>query len=167
MYAGLVAAAIALGVLAAGLPSAHHDAKLSASAATTPTSLLALPSTTSTTATTVPAPTTTTTVGTHAPAAVTLLVANASAINGAATKLTQTLGGAGYKTLTAAGATKKLPATNVYYVAGYQNDAAAIAARIGAPAVSVLPLPAALPVKSVAGANVVVMLGGDLAPSVH
>jgi len=28
-------------------------------------------------------------------------------------------------------------------------------------------MPAALPVKSVAGANVVVMLGSDLAPSVH
>lgn len=108
--------------------------------------------------------TTTTTEAPRDPAEVKVLVANGSGVNGAAGGATDALEALGYVTATPANA-ERVPATIVYYTTGFEAEAEALAAAIGAPPESVTPMPAVAPVDDLQLANVLVHLGPDLVAS--
>ena len=97
------------------------------------------------------------------PAQVSVLVANASGVGGAAAKQTDKLKVAGYKTVAPANAPQglDLAETQVMAAPGYEADAAKLATDLGKPN-AVKPLATPPPV-SMAGANILVLLGTDLA----
>jgi len=106
---------------------------------------------------------TTTTLALRAPSEVTVIVLNGTSVGGAAGKYSTAIGSAGYQMLVAGDATTKIPATQVFFAPGYEREAAAVAAVAGAPATLT---PAALPTPppgEVGAANVVVVIGTDLA----
>jgi hypothetical protein len=114
------------------------------------------------TTTTTPAhPTTTTT--TVPPSHVPVLVANASGITGAATAVTAQLQTAGWDLLPPVNASTQVTKSNVYYVAGQQKPAEAIATSLQLPASAVVPYTTSAPVSSIGTAEVLVVVGPDLA----
>jgi hypothetical protein len=150
----IVVVAVVIGVLL--LPSATR-APLAASASTTGPSATTTPSSsgghhgTTTTSTTIP------------PAGIHVLVANATTVNGVAGSVTSFLASKSFGTLTATNATVKVPTTEVFTVGGATADAAAIAAALDLPTTSIEPAASAAPVANTTGANVVVIVGTDLA----
>lgn len=105
--------------------------------------------------------TTSTTLAPRDPAEVKVLVANGSGTNGAAGGTTDALEALGYVTATPSNA-ERVASTVVYYTTGFQAEAEALAAAIGAPPESVTPMPAVAPVDDLQLANVLVHLGPDL-----
>jgi hypothetical protein len=104
----------------------------------------------------------TTTLPARAPAEVKVIVANASAVKGAATGGRTALVNAKYNVLAPSNAAP-VATSSVYFVPGFDRDAAAIAAALQIPANLVKPMPAPLPF-DIKGANVAVVLGADHAP---
>jgi hypothetical protein len=107
--------------------------------------------------------TTETTVAARTPAEVTVIVLNGTSVSGAAGKYSTALQSAGYTMLESGNAAVKIPATQVFFTEGFDVEAAAVALAIGAPATVT---PAALPTPppgEVGAANVVVVIGADLA----
>lgn len=98
------------------------------------------------------------------PAEVTVLVANTTGVGGAAGGLSENLTGQGYVTAAPTDAQPALQMTQVLFVEGFQAEAQAVAAAVGAPAESVATMPNPTPVPDLAGAQVLVMLGADLVP---
>jgi hypothetical protein len=96
---------------------------------------------------------------------VAVLVANGAGIRGLGSQTADQLHTLGYNTLTAVDATKALDATSVQYAEGYQTEAAAIALTLGLPATAVQPLNSPA-VPDTQGANVIVLLGADVARNV-
>jgi hypothetical protein len=111
------------------------------------------------------AETTTTTAPLRAPAEVKVLVANGSGVNGAASKVTTTLQGLAYVTGNPTDALARVTATAVYFAAGYEGEAQAVATAIGGTAAIAQPLPTPPPVADLQAAHVLVVLGPDLAPA--
>ncbi len=106
------------------------------------------------------------TTTTRAPKDVKVLVANGTTTNGVALTAQKTIAQNGYNALAPADATAAAKAakrpTIVYYAAGYDVDARRIAALLGlTPAAPVAPMPSALPVTNLVGANVLVLVGPD------
>ncbi len=103
----------------------------------------------------------------HDPAAVTVLVANGSGVAGVAGKVTdQIVAPAGFKTSAATNANANVATSTLYYEAGYEADAAAVAALLSpAPVTAALAEP--YPVPALAGANLVLVVGADLSASVQ
>jgi hypothetical protein len=106
---------------------------------------------------------------TAAPAArpageVTVLVANASGVQGAAGAQSEAISQGGYQVLPADNAPENLDATQVLFVEGFEPEALVLAEQIGvaAPAEAVAPVPDPPPME-LSGANVLVLLGPDLA----
>jgi LytR cell envelope-related transcriptional attenuator len=99
----------------------------------------------------------------RAPAEVTVLVANTTDVSGAAGGLTDNLVGKGYQAAPPTDGQPALEQTQVLFVEGFEAEAQAVAATVGAPAEAVQPMPATPPVGDLAGAQVLVMLGSDLA----
>jgi len=95
------------------------------------------------------------------PGEVVVLVANASGVQGAAAAQADAITAGGYQVLPAANAPEEVEATQVLATAGYEADAAALAAAIGAPPTAVAAMPDPPPM-DVTGAHVLVMLGPDL-----
>lgn len=106
------------------------------------------------------------------PAELRVLVENASGVSGAATAMTTTLQADGYSgALEPSGNAQLTDVTVIYYVAdgdvSYQGDAEAVAIAIGAQPTQVEPMPADAADElgvDTQDADVVVMLGADLAP---
>jgi hypothetical protein len=97
------------------------------------------------------------------PSEVVVIVANASGVQGAAALQTEKLQQGGYQTAPAGNAPEgmELEATQVMPTPGFEAEAAALAAGLGKPdAVVALPDP---PPVDLAGANILVLLGTDLA----
>jgi hypothetical protein len=118
--------------------------------------------TTTTTTTTRPThPTTTTT--TIPPNKVPVVVANASGVTGAAAKISSQLATGGWDLLAPVNATTEVTTSSVYFVAGFQREAEIIAASLHLPASAVAPYTTAVPISSVGTAQVVVIVGPDLA----
>jgi hypothetical protein len=155
----LVVVAVVIGVLL--LPSATR-APLDASA-TTPTVTTTPPAGGSSTHGHGHHSSTSTTSTTVAPASVHVLVANATTTNGVAGAVTTFLGSKGFATLTATNALVKVTASEIYTVGGATADTQVVAAALNLPASSIEPATAAVPVASTTGANVVVIVGPDLA----
>ena len=153
----IVVVAVALGVYLLSLGKGHG-----ASATATRTTP---PSTAPSSSTTTSAPTTT--VPTAAPSkSVGVLVANASHTTGIATYYSGKLASAGWGTVTPENATTVTTTSTVYYAAGQQADANAVATELGLPTTDVQPLGSTVPVVNLAGADVVVIAGEDLAAKV-
>lgn len=105
---------------------------------------------------------TTTTAALRPPAQVKVLVANGSGVNGAAGTTTDELEALGYVTGTPTNA-ERVPATVVYFTAGFEAEAAALAEALGAPVTSVVMMPAVAPVDDLQLSNVLVVVGPDIA----
>jgi LytR cell envelope-related transcriptional attenuator len=110
--------------------------------------------------------TTTTETPPRQPAEVTVRVANASGVQGAAGAKTQQLAGAGYKTVgeTNGPPGQQIEATQVLFSEGFDREAVAVAEALGLTAENAAALPAQPPV-DLAGAQILVLLGTDIAQS--
>jgi hypothetical protein len=97
-----------------------------------------------------------------APAEVTVRVANAANVNGAAAEWTDKITNAGYKTVEATNAQPSRDTTAVLFQAGFDREASMLAEAIGAPSEGIVALTEP-PQVDPGGANLVVMLGTDLA----
>ena len=106
-------------------------------------------------------PTTTTTA--HPPSSVPVLVANASGVSGAAATVTNQLQVGGWALQPPVNASAQVPASHVYYVAGQEQAATQIAKSLHLPASAVVPYTTAAPITSIGTAEVVVVVGPDLA----
>jgi hypothetical protein len=160
-YAFLVIVAIGAGVVASGLPTRGKDPVLRAEE--TPANPAPAAARTTVTSTRPAATTSTTTRQAHAPAAVTVLVANGTEVDGAATRRGDQLRSRGYVVLTPVDAEDASAQTRVFYAINGEADARAIASTFGAPTDAVAPLPDPLPVADLQSANVLVVVGEDLA----
>jgi len=98
------------------------------------------------------------------PGEVTVIVANASGVQGAATQMTERLGAAGYLYAPAGNAPEgtELATTEILPAAGFESEAARLAGEMGLPSEAVKPMTDPPPV-DLAGANILVLLGTDLA----
>jgi hypothetical protein len=125
------------------------------------------PNVTPTTSPNITFPTTTSTPGGHAPASVKVLVANGTNTAGAASRVVPPLTSAGYNVLAPTDATKAAKASTrasvVYYTPTYDLDAKIIATHLTLQLSAVQPLPTTAPVANTQGANVIVVVGPDLA----
>ncbi len=119
------------------------------------------PTTTSTTVRHSTHPTTTTT--TVPPSKVPVLVANAAGISGAAAAVSAQLRPGGWALLPPTNASAQATVSHVYYLAGFNPQADAIASQLQLPGTSVLPYTTAAPISSIGTADVVVVVGPDLA----
>ena len=91
-----------------------------------------------------------------------MIVLNGTATSGVAKRVSDPLATAGYQTAPPGNATADVEATQVFFGPGFEAEAAAVATAIGAPAGAVQPLPATPP-GNIGGAQVVVVVGPDLA----
>ncbi|HWE70308.1 MAG TPA: LytR C-terminal domain-containing protein [Acidimicrobiales bacterium] len=153
----IIATAVALRQVHAPTPVSS-----AATVATTTTVAGAGGTTTSTTHAGGHAATTTTTP----PSKVPVVVANGSNVTGAAGSISTRLQSAGWQVLPAENATSNVTASVVYYVAGFQPSAAAIAQLLGVPTSGIQPLTSAAPVGAVGAADVVVVVGPDVASKI-
>lgn len=115
-----------------------------------------------TTTTTVKAAKATTTT-LREPEAVTVFVANGADVNGAAGNVKTQLDAQNYNTLSPGNTETTFDTTSVYFAVGYQGEAQAIAQLIGAPAAGVKAVPADLDLPESRDANVIVIVGKDIA----
>jgi hypothetical protein len=93
-----------------------------------------------------------------------VLVVNDSTTSGVAGDYTTVLQHAGWSVLVPGNAKPPPVATSsVYYASNKRSDADAVATALGLPLSDVLPLSPATPVSNVAGADVVLVVGADLA----
>jgi hypothetical protein len=106
-------------------------------------------------------PTTTTT--TFPPNRVPVLVANASGVTGAAAAVATELQAGGWDLLPPVDASSQVPASHVYYVAGFEHEAASIASSLHLPPTAVGPYTTAAPIASIGTAEAVVVVGPDIA----
>ncbi|MFL6203922.1 MAG: LytR C-terminal domain-containing protein [Acidimicrobiales bacterium] len=110
---------------------------------------------------------TTTTLASRAPADVPTIVLNDSGIAGAAGGYSDALAAAGYQLTNPDGANADAEGdaatTIIYFAPGFETEAAAVGAVIGAPATVVPTELPTTPPGPIAGASVVVVLGTDLA----
>ena len=141
------------------LQSTDRSDTIGTTEATTPTTKPAATVPPSTTSSTAPTPA-------HDPKTVKVLSANGTTTDGVGAKLQTKLRTAGFNTLSPVTSTTKLDTTQILFTPGFQPDALAIATLLGVPASAVLPLPAKPPVV-VGSANVVVIAGKDVLPSLN
>lgn len=104
-------------------------------------------------------PPTPTTAPAKAPKDVKVIIANASDVNGAAGNAKKALDPVGYNVLSPANA-PKVAESGVFFTAGFEADAAAVATALGLPATVVKAIPAPPPFDT-KGANVAVVIGAD------
>lgn len=98
------------------------------------------------------------------PAEVPTIVLNGSGVTGAAAAYSTSLAAAGYQLTNPTGANAdgdNVATTVVLFASGFEAEAAAVAAAIGAPTIVPEALPT-VPPGQIAGASVVVVLGTDL-----
>jgi len=95
---------------------------------------------------------------------VTVIVANASGVQGAATQMTERLAAAGYLYAPAGNAAEgtELATTEILPASGFESEAARLAGDMGLPPEAVKSMTDPPPV-DLAGANILVLLGSDLA----
>ena len=150
LIAFIVATAVALGQVH---PAGHSTSAAVATTApvTSTTHPVAHPATTTPSTTTTP------------PAKVSVLVANGSNVSGAAGTTSTQLQAGGWKLLPPVNASSNVTASVVYYVAGYQPSAVVIAKSLGLTTTAVQPLTSSAPVGAVGSADVVVVVGPDVA----
>jgi len=154
---GVVVVAVVIGALL--MPSATR-APLEVVTASQSSSTSTSPPTT-----TPKAGSTTTTLATIVPGAASIhvLVVNGTSITGLAGGTATYLRSRGFLTLPATNATTQVTGTQVYAVSGPSSSATTVTEALGLTASTIQPTTAVAPVRSTAGANVVVVTGPDLA----
>lgn len=95
------------------------------------------------------------------PSSYSVLVANGSGVAGAAGRNTEIVEGAGFQTATPTDADRR-DSSIVYYNEGFELEAAAVAATFD-PELPIEPMPEPPPVLNLSGADVLVVIGPDLA----
>jgi hypothetical protein len=120
-------------------------------------------STSSPTTTSLPSASTTTSTVAHS--SVKILVANGTQAPNAGGHFSQQLQQQGWSVSAPQNATSAASTTTIYYAPSKQPAAALVASELGVPTTAVQPLTAAIPVANVAGLDIVVVLGPDLAGS--
>ena len=117
---------------------------------------------TTTTALAVPVPTT---APARQPGEVKVLSANGTRVNGAAGRVRDVLKALGYNVLSPIETKSPVQSSVVYYTAGFDREAQVVAQVLKLQSTAVQPLPAAnaLPVSDLRGANVVAVVGPELA----
>lgn len=100
---------------------------------------------------------------TVAPSKVSVLVANASGVTGAAAAVTAELKPGGWTMEPPVNASEKVTSSSVYYLAGDQQPALAVASALHLPSSVVGPYTTAAPISSIGTAGVLVVVGPDLA----
>ncbi len=177
----LVAVAVVLGVLLLAVGSRPPAVTAGSTAPPLPlgSTTTTVPASTTSAPTTTTAPATTTTThhssghaGGHATSTTTstvphssvaVLVANGTTVNNAAANYSQALSAQGWNTLPPVDTTSTVAASAVYYAQGQQAAAQEVAQTLGLTASAVKPLTTSVPVSSTTGADVVVVIGPDLA----
>ncbi len=106
---------------------------------------------------------TTTTLPTRPPSQVVTLVANGTRVSGAAGRVNTVLQKAGYNVLSPTNAASTVTASVVYFASGFDREAVALANSLSLGPSTVQPMPAPPPVSDLRGANVLVVVGPDLA----
>ena len=106
---------------------------------------------------------TTTTAAPRAPREVRVLTANGTDVRGAGGRIKDRLMAAGYNTLAATDTKAKATESAVYFAAGYEREAAKVAEALGLAPTTVKAMPAPPPVADLKAANVLVVVGPDLA----
>lgn len=104
-----------------------------------------------------------TTLAVRLPAEVKVLVANASTTSGVAAKVTSRLQPVGYNLLRPGNTANRATTSSVAYQPGYQNEAQSVATSLSIPTSAVVAMPTPAPVTDLQGANVLVIVGMDLA----
>jgi hypothetical protein len=104
-----------------------------------------------------------TTTSTVAHSSVRVLVANGTQAPNAAGHFTQQLQQQGWNVLVPKNTTSAASSTTIYYAPSQQQAATQIASELGVPMTAVQSLSAAVPVANLAGLDVVVVIGPDLA----
>jgi hypothetical protein len=99
----------------------------------------------------------------RAPQDIKVLVANGTTVAGLAGKISNQIHAKGYNTLASTNSTQKPASTMVYFQPSYSADAAALAAALKLPPSAVLAMPSPPPVSVLNGANILVVVGPDLA----
>jgi hypothetical protein len=116
--------------------------------------------TTGTTAKTTP---TTSATQPRAPQDIKVLVANGTTTSGLAGRISNLVHAKGYVTLASTNSTQKPASTIVYFQPSYSADAAALAAKFNLPPTAVQAMPSPPPVPNLNGANILIVVGPDLA----
>jgi LytR cell envelope-related transcriptional attenuator len=116
-----------------------------------------------TTTTALPAAATTTTAALRQPKDVRVLTANGTSVKGAGARIKDKLLAAGYNALAATDTKAPASASAVYFTAGFDREAAAIAQVAGLPAAAVQAMPVDVPVADLKAANVLVVVGPEIA----
>jgi len=150
-------------IVTAVLVEQLHPTSSSTTATTTATSSSSSTTATTTHGTTATKGKSTTSTTTPPPASVGVLVANGSNVAGAATKVATELKANGWNTLTAVDTTASVASSTVYYAPGYMASATSIATSLAVPTSAVQPLSTSVPVATVTGADVLVVVGPDIA----
>lgn len=152
----IVAIAVVLGVVVL-----HHSGPSTASTTVATTGTTAAPAVAPTTTT---APTPRAASGSaRPPNQVLTLVANGTKTAGAGARISAALQRAGYDVLPATNSNSSANSSAVYYTAGYDRDAVAVAGVIGLGPSAVQPAPTQSPVSNPHNARVIVVIGPDLA----
>jgi len=99
----------------------------------------------------------------RAPAAVKVLPANGTSTAGAGTKTGDRLKTAGYNVLAATNTSKPATTSSVEFAPGFEREARVVAQLLGLADSAVQPLPTPAPVPDLRGANLLVIVGTDLA----
>lgn len=97
------------------------------------------------------------------PSEVNVLVANGTTVNGAANKVAGRLQPIGYKLLKPGNTATPSTTSVVQYVPGYQAEAQALATSLGISSSAVQAMPNPAPIADLQGANVLVIIGNELA----
>lgn len=108
-------------------------------------------------------PTTAGTQPLRPPAAVKVLPANGTATKGAGTRTGDRLKAAGYNILAATNTTKTATTSSVQFAPGFEREARVVAQLLGLADSAVQPIPSPAPVPDLLGANLLVVVGPDLA----
>ena len=101
----------------------------------------------------------------RSPADVKVLVTNGTGTSGVAAKVAGRLQPIGYQLLKPNNTVNKETVSLVQFVTGYEAEAQAVATSLGIASTSVVPLPTPSPVTDLQGANVLVIVGDELAAS--
>ena len=125
------------------------------------------PATEPKTTTTTPqaAPPTTAAAALRDPRTIKVLSANGTSTNGIGDKVRRKLEAANYNALAAVTATSKTQTSAIFFSPGFDADARAVAAVLGIPATAVQAMPAKPPVPQLGDANILVIAGTDILPS--
>ncbi len=105
----------------------------------------------------------TTTTKAHAPQDVKVLVANGTSTAGLAARVSNVIHTKGYNTLASTNSNQRPGGTILYFAPSYSADAASLASSLNLPATAVQAMPTPPPVAVLNGANILAIVGPDLA----